>query len=247
MIRRSILAGLCALASLSTARAQEAPLREQLLARGAPVEFADRVAQIVAAAASQGLPTEPLATKALEGWAKRGRVPSDRVFVVLDELSQNLEAGRAAAADAGLDPVHPQVVAAAAEALGRGMMADDVRSLLLAAPTADAAATGLTVASSMAAQGLDRAAAVKVVQDAYRQGEAAPDVLEYPSAVAELRAQGVPMSDVARRILEGGGLPLPSGRGLGLTKSRPSQVPPGKGPPIEPPGQTKPKGKPPES
>lgn len=247
MRRSSILVGLCALLVVPPLRAQESSVRDQLLARGAPVAFADRVAEIVAAAESQGLPTGPLATKALEGWAKRGRVPPDRVFAVLDQLAHDLEAGRAAGAEAGLDPVPPQVVAAAAEALGRGMVPEDVRSLLLAAPTPDAAATGLTVASSMAAQGLERAAAVKAVRDAYSRGEAAPNVLEYPSAVAELRARGVPMADVARQILEGGGLPLPSGHGLGLTEGRPSNVPPGKGPPIEPPGQTKPKGKPPES
>ena len=73
-----------------------------------------------------------------------------------------------------------------------------------AAPMPEAAATGLTVASALAAQGLERAAAVKAVGDAFRGGRTPQEVLEYPSVVTGLRAQGEPMAGIARRILEGG-------------------------------------------
>ncbi len=240
-MRWSILfAGVVAVAVMfDPVQGQEVGVRDQLVARGAPPEFADRVAGIVAAAQADGLPTDPLAAKALEGWAKRGRVPQDRVLIVLELLSTNLRAGRDAASEAGLHPAPAAVVAAAGEALGRGMTREDVQAVIASTDAPDAAATGLTVASSMTAQGLDRAAAVRAVREAFGQGHGPTELLELPSAVAELIARGVPMSDVARQILEGGGLPLPSGRGLGLGRS--GNVPPGRGPPIEPPGQGKPK------
>lgn len=81
------------------------------------------------------------------------------------------------------------------------------------------------MAAALAAQGLERAAAVKVVRDAFRSGRSSEEVLEFPSAVTGLRARGEPMSEVARRILEGGGLPMPS-QGMGAQSGRPSGVPP---------------------
>jgi hypothetical protein len=190
----------------------------------------------------------PIEAKALEGWAKRGRVPQERVLVALEQLAAGLEAGRDATVRAGLDPPPGDVVAAAAEALGRGMSAEDVRSVIAAAQTPEAAAMGLTVAASLAAQGLDRAAALKAVRDALGPGHGPTDILELPSAVAGLLARGVPMSDVARQILQGGGLPLPSTPGAGVGKGRPTGIPPGRGPPTEPPGRGRPPqnpGKPP--
>lgn len=234
------------------ALAQQPEIREQLIARGAPSDFADRVADIVGAARADGLPTDPLATKAMEGWAKRALVPPARVLVVLEGLSANLRAGRVACVDAGLDPAPKTVVSAAAEALGRGLTSEDVGTVIRAASAPDNAATGLIVASSLAAQGLSRSAAVAAVREVYRKGGGATAVLELPSAVAALVASGVPMSDVARQIHEGRGLPLPSARGLGLRQGRPGTVPPARGPPMGPPGQEKPKnpgekGKPPGS
>jgi hypothetical protein len=220
-------------------------VRAQLLARGAPTAFADRVAQIVGAAAAEDLPIEPIVTKALEGWAKHARVPPDRVVTVLERLAVQLRTGRDVTVAAGVDPA-PAVVAAAAEALGRGVPAADVQAVMRAAPSAEGAATGLTVAASLTAQGLGTDAATKAVRDAYMAGRPASDILEFPSVVAGLVAGGVPMSDVARRILEEGGLPLPSEPGRGLGRGRPSGIPAGRGPPDEPPGKGKGKGPPTE-
>ncbi len=222
-----LLAGFAITVAAPAVALQQADVRAELITRGAPQGFADRVATIVAAAGEAGLPTAPLSSKALEGWAKRGRVPPERVLVVLGDLANRLEAGRDITVEAGLDPPPGSVVAAAAEALGRGMTAEDVAAILDAAPTRDVAATGLTVAASLAAQGLDRAAAVRAVREASGEGRPPEEVLEFPSAVANLLAQGVPMADVARRILEGGGLPLPSTPGVG--GGRPSTVPATKG------------------
>ncbi len=204
---------------------QQVQVREQLMARGAPAEFADQVAAIVASAESEALPTDPLVSKALEGWAKRDRVPAQRVVMVMNQLQAQLRVGREVALGAGFDPPPGAVVAAAAGALGRGMNRQDVLDIIQSAPAPEAAATGLTVAAALAAQGLERAAAVKVVRDALRGGRSSEEVLEFPSAVTGLRARGEPMSEVARRILEGGGLPMPS-QGMGAQTGRPSGVPP---------------------
>lgn len=233
---RHIVGPLTAVLSLSLVTAaplsgQEPGVRQQLLERGAPTEFADQVAAIVAAADEASLPTEPIVSKALEGWAKRGRVPPDRVITVLTQLTSRLAQGRDLTRGAGLDPPPGMVVAAAAEALGRGMGPDDVRDVLAASPTPEAASTGLTVASSLAAQGLGNAAAVRAIRDAYRSGRPPEEVLEYPSAVTDLLGRGERMADVARRILQGGGLPLPSGPGVGNQSGRPQSVPGARGSP----------------
>jgi hypothetical protein len=227
-----LIAALVAASTAHPMRAQQVSIREQLIARGAPAQFAEQVAAIVAASEAEALPTEPLVSKALEGWAKRGRVPLDRVIAVLNQTQAGLRVGREVVLGAGFDPPPGAVVAAAAGALGRGIGRDDVREIISVSPAPDAAATGLTVAAALAAQGLDRAAAVKAVRDAFRGGRTPDEVLEFPSAVTGLRAGGESMSDVARRILEGGGLPMLGQGGMGGQAGRPHGVPgsqPGQG------------------
>ena len=210
-----------------SARAQQPGVREQLLTRGAPAEFAAQVAAIVAVAEAENLPTEPLVSKAFEGWAKRASVSPDRVVAVLNQIQGQLRIGRELALAAGLNPPPGTVVSAAAFSLSRGVNRQEVLDIIGAAPQAEAAATGLTVASALAAQGLDRAAAVRVVCDAFRGGRAPEEVLELPSALTGLRARGEPMSDIARRILDGGGIPLlmRQGAGPGGPGGRPPGVP----------------------
>jgi len=216
-----------ALLAASGIQAQQHEVRTMLMARGAPEDFVDQVTTIVEQAEESQLPTEPLISKALEGWAKRGRVPADRVIAVMTQLQGRLRVGRELALGAGLEPPPGAVVAAAGEALGRGMNREDVLEIIEAAPGPEAAATGLTVASALTAQGLERAAAVRAVGDAYRGGRTPEEVLEFPSVVTGLRARGEQMAGIARRILEGGGLPMPTGQGggMGAQGGRPSGVP----------------------
>jgi hypothetical protein len=219
--------------------AQQHQVRTMLIARGAPSEFADQVSAIVEQADADQLPTEPLVTKALEGWAKRGRVPADRVIVVLTQIHGRLRVGREITMGAGMETPPGELVAAAAGALGRGIRREDVLEIIDVAPEPNAAATGLTVASALTAQGLERAAAVRAVRDAYRGGRPLEEVLEFPSVVTGLRAQGEPMSGIARRIMEGGGLPVPMGQGHGMGgQGGPPPGVPGAGP-GEAPGQPK--------
>lgn len=231
------LALVMAMGAPPAAFAQDQDVRAQLAARGAPPEFVERVATIVAEAAAEGLPAEPLVAKALEGWAKRGQVPPDRVVTVLERLTGQFREARGLVIAAGLDDAPGAVVAAAGSALGRGLTAEQIGELIEAAPTPEAAATGITVASSLGGQGLERAAAVRAVRDAQQQGRSPGELLELPSVLADLIARGVPMSDVAQMVLQGNGMPGAGNAGGGPAAGRPGVVPPGR--PDAPPGQTK--------
>lgn len=222
-------------ATAAKARAQQPDIRAQLIARGAPETFAGRVGDVVAAAGAEGLPTDPLAAKALEGWAKRGRVPTDRVISALEQLTGRYRTARSLVIDAGHASAPGGLVAAAGEALGRGLTPEQIRELVSAAPTAEAAATGITVASSLGGQGLETAAAVRAVRDAHREGRMPGELLEFPSVLADLIAQGVPMADVARMVLQGNGLPMAANSAGAGGGARPGVVPPGRGPVTPPP------------
>jgi hypothetical protein len=205
--------------------AQERDVRQELAQRGAPPAFVDAVMVQVAAAREAGLPPGPVADKALEGWAKH--VPADRVASALAQVRARLEEGRGALRAAGVGAPGDAAVVGAAEALGRGLTREDVGELAGAAPDPEAMGAGLTVAASLHAQGLDRRAAVRAVRDAYAHGDGPAQLYELPSAVADLTGRGVPVGDVARRIMEGGGLPLPPMAGQGQGAGRPGTVPPG--------------------
>jgi hypothetical protein len=215
---------LAALGMTRTAAAQAPDVRAELAARGAPPAFVDRAGATIDAARAQGLPPGPLVDKVLEGWAKH--VPTPRVFAVLEQVRARLVEGRAAAVRGGMPDPPAAVVVGAADALGRGMSPDDVRTLVASAASAPQAAAGLTVAASLCAQGLDRAAAMRAVQESYRGHATADELFELPSAVAEMTGRGISMPDIARRIMQGGGLPPVMG---GPGGGRPGSVPPGRG------------------
>jgi hypothetical protein len=207
--------------------AQDRDYRAELGGRGAPAAFVNAVAVQVEAAQAAGVPTGPVIDKAFEGWAKR--VPEQRVVTALEQVRMRLVSGRALSVAAGYAPPPEAMVAGAGEALARGLTQDDVRALIAGAPGPEAAAAGLTVAASMHAQGLERAAAVRAVQDAYGRDLDPARLFELPSVVADLTGHGMQMGDLARRIMQGGGLPLPPMAGTGQGAGRPGQVPPGPG------------------
>ncbi len=219
-----IALALAILPATLAAQDQLPDVERELVARGAPVAWAQNVAEIVAAARADGLPTGPLVSKALEGWAKRGRVPPDRVLTVLSQLAERFGEARDLTTSAGVEDPPGSLVAAAAEALGRGMTSADVRAVIAAAPTPEAAATGMTVAGLLAAQGLDIAAAIRAVEDDFQRGRTVAELLELPSGMAALLGRGIPASAIAQQILQGGGLPI------GGPGARPQGVPPTKGP-----------------
>ncbi|MSR06297.1 MAG: hypothetical protein EXR93_04390 [Gemmatimonadetes bacterium] len=201
IVRAWLVATLAAGALSAQEPAATSDVRGELLARGAPAELANQIQQIAAQAIREGLPVEPLANKALEGWAKHAA--SDRLVIAVGDLRHRLAAARDAALGAGLSNPASSVVSAAAQALARGMTPDDVRTLIRSAGRTDAAATGLMVASSLAAQGIERGAATHAVGQAFKDGHTPNEVLELPSVAASMMARGMTVAEVTTRMLAG--------------------------------------------
>jgi len=230
-IHRLLAASCCAaLAALPVhaARAQQGDLRAQLTSRGLSVELVDGVAAIAADAAARGLPTAPLADKALEGWAKR--VPSARIVSVVQQFAGRMVEARDAVRTAGAATPSGDMVTAAAEAMNRGMSAAQVGEVVRAAPAAPSAAPSLRVAAALSAQGMQMEQAVTVVARAMHDGRAVQQILDLPSTMRAWQAQGMAPPEIGRRMLAG----APSGPGMrGPGGPRPEGAPrgPGAGPP----------------
>lgn len=193
--------GLSAPGSLAGQVAVTEDVQPALAARGAAPELIARIQQEVTQASQQGLPTQALLDKALEGLAK-GAVP-DRIVAAVSSLRNALSLAQGVAVEAGLAEPPSDVVTQAAHALVRGMAPESVRDLIRASGRPEAAATGLMVASSLTAQGIDRSAAAQAVERAYRDGRSPTEVLELPSLAALMIARGMTVSDVTRRMLAG--------------------------------------------
>lgn len=211
--------------------AQQTRVRADLEARGLPAALAAEVGAIADSAAARSLPVEPLEDKAIEGWTKR--VPAPRIVAAVRQLTIQLDAAAAAVEEAGLSSPAGTVVSAAAEALARGISQENVHALVQAAPTPEAAAPGLTVAAALAAQGLSASAATDAVVQAFGRGGSVAQVLDLPSVANLLIGQGVPASEVARRLTAEGVL-APPGRPA-AAGGKPPAVPPGLSP--NPPGK----------
>jgi len=222
-----------ALIAVTSLGAQQADVRERLIARGLPADLAAAASEITLQAEGRGLPPGPLVDKAIEGWAKR--VPPPRIVAALRELAERLAAARVALAEAGARGAAARVVGAGAEAMARGITREQVVAIVTAAPADEAAAAGLSVAAALAAQGLDRDASVQLVIESFRRGHSAAHVLDLPAAARAMQGRGIPLPEVGEQLLEGLGPPPAPGRGAGT--GRPPVVPPGLG--NLPPGSSK--------
>jgi len=184
-------------------------VRARLEARGLPAELVQQIVMIAADASAQGLPTTPLADKAIEGYAKQ--VPSVRIVTAVRQFGSRMLDGRSAVVDAGVEAPSPDMVTAAAEALGRGFRAGDVGRVVRAAPRAELAAPGLTVAAALSAQGMATPRAVDVVTSALQGGRSASQMLDLPSVARAMQANGLSADEAGQQMLRGG--PPPDGRG----------------------------------
>lgn len=208
---------------VNAARAQQGAVRAQLTARGLPSELVDGVAAVAADAAGRGLPTAPLADKALEGWAKR--VPSARIVSVVRQFAGRMVEARDAVRTAGATAPSGEVVAAAAEAMNRGMSAAQVGDVVRAAPASPSAAPSLRVAAALSAQGMQLEQAVSVVARAMHDGRAVEQILDLPAVMRAMQARGMALPDIGRQLLDG----APGGPGMRGPGLRPEGGPGGAG------------------
>lgn len=92
-----------------------------------PSPVADSVTAALARAQAIGLPTEPLAERALEALAKNR--PAESLPGMLERLSADMIAGRAALETAGVPNPNADEIEAAAAALGHGVSGDEIAAM----------------------------------------------------------------------------------------------------------------------
>ncbi len=205
------------------ATAQQPDIQGTLEARGLPAQLVADVTAVADEAMAQGLPADPLVDKAIEGWAKQ--VPAPRILAVIRQFRLQLFDARQAIQRGRPDEPLGMVVAAGAEAMGRGITAAQVETIVRAAPRPESSAPGLRVAAALTAQGLTSDQAVDIVIDAMRRGQTDAQLLDLPSVARAMHARGLGPAQIGQQMM--GGNPQGVGRGLG---NRPPDVPPGLGP-----------------
>jgi hypothetical protein len=187
-------------------------VRARLESRGLPPDLVEQVTQIAADITAQGLPTEPLADKAIEGFAKQ--VPAARIVAALRQYGSRMADARSAVQLAGVAEPSGTLITAAADAMGRGLAAGEIGRVVRAAPHAELATPALTVAAALAAQGMPATVAADVVAHAIRGGSSATQILDLPSEVRAMESHGISPDDAGRQMLHGGSGPGGMG-GLG--------------------------------
>ena len=222
-----VAAALVAAPSLAFAQGVGGDIAGRLTARGLPADLVQQIQGVATQAAAQGVPSTPLADKAIEGWAKH--VPADRIVAAVRAFADRMTQAGAALHGAGVQVPSGTVIAAAADAMGGGLKAGQVGTIVRAAASADAAAPMLSVAASLAAQGISGKQAVTIVVDAMRRGRSMSQLLDLPSVARSMHDQGMSPSEIGDRLLphhgddEGGGVGDGDHRG---GKDRPPVVPP---------------------
>lgn len=211
--------------------AQDGSVEARLAARGLPADLVQEVQRIASDAAAQGVPAGPLADKAIEGWAKR--VPPARIVSALRLFAGQMAEAGAAVRAAGLEHPSANVIAAAAEAMGGGLQADQIQSVVRAAGASEAAAPGLSVATSLAAQGLGAKQAVTIVVDAMQHRRSMSQLLDLPSVARSMHDEGMSPGEIGDKLLPHHGDGGPGGEHHG-DKDRPPGVPPGPDHPAGP-------------
>lgn len=183
---------------------------------------------ILADAEAEGLPSDPLIAKALEGAAKG--VPADRVVAALSAYRERLGESRQligperAAAD----------VVAGADALRRGVPGQTMRAL--AGEHEGDLAVPLVVLGDLMDAGVPVDNAYEVVQNALQHRHGPEEMLAIPGAVRRMTREGQTPSQAAsavdRAIGRGkfGEVVGPHGRATASPPKGPP-VPPGSGPP----------------
>jgi hypothetical protein len=178
-------------------------VRAQLEARGLPPELVNEVVVVAADASAQGVPTEPITNKAIEGWAKR--VPPQRITAALRQFASRMVQAQVAVRASGLADPPGALVTSAAYAMGRGFTERHVGAVVEASPAPAAAGHGLSVATALHAQGMEFDQAVDVITGALRRGQPVAEILDMPSLARTMRAQGMTPGQVGEQLMHGGG------------------------------------------
>ena len=180
---------------------------------------ASRVQEAVNAAAADGLPTEPLVLKALEGASKGARAA--QIITVVGRLRTQLAEARTAL---GRGAEAEEIVAGSA-ALQAGVGAAALREMR-GARASGSLTTALSVLTDLLARGVPVETATNVVTSMLRSGATDAQLVAFQRGVERDIATGLPAAAAAGR----------GARGIPATVP----VTPGKGRPPAPPGSGRP-------
>jgi hypothetical protein len=160
------------------------------------------VDSVVRLAAADGVPTDGLVEKALEGGAKQAS--SEQIVAAVAQVATQLRQARTLLLRSGATaPVQPAEVVAVAAALVRGLPAPLVQRLVAVLP-GEPTGPALDAVAEMVGHGFAQDSAVDLVVDAVRQGLRGLRLLDVATAsVHELqrgRSHTLALADVRRRL-----------------------------------------------
>jgi hypothetical protein len=178
----ALVAGVVSVGSPAAVQGQEASSRR--LEDVMPPEYAARVREIAREAGEAGVPPGLIARKAFEGVAKG--YPPERVVSALGAYSGRL---REAKGLLGAEP-RPASLAAAAEALRRGVPPDAIRSMAGRENGRRDLAVPLIVLSDLTEAGVPTENALEMVNSAMDRGARGDQMLGFSSAVRRQMRQG---------------------------------------------------------
>jgi hypothetical protein len=223
---RSITTLILILTFPSVVLAQDA--RMERIRQVYPVGAVVEIEGILAEAEAQGVPTDPLIAKALEGAAKG--VPADRVVAALSAYRERLGESRSLI---GSGRGAAEVVAGA-DALRRGVPGQTMRSL--AGEHEGDLAVPLVVLGDLMDAGVPVDNAYMVVQNALQHRHGPEEMLAIPGAVRRMTREGQTPSQAANAVGNAIGrgkfneVVGPHGRAMATPPQGPP-VPPGSSPP----------------
>ena len=216
---------------LSMQQGADSAIAQRLTGR-VPPQIASLVGELGTAAATRGLPVDPLIQKAIEGSAKG--VPSERVAAALRLVATHLDSAAAALRDGGL-PADTLAIAAGEFAITAGLSRNDITALARTGANAAALTVGLRVAGTLAALGVPPAEDIGLVSVELRAGEPASTLLLLPAEVQAEMAKGATAAQAAAGLARAAAAQArrgpPPGRGQGQP---PPPHPPHPPPPPHP-------------
>lgn len=193
-----------------------------------PAEYAARVREIARESREAGVPPGLIARKAFEGFAKG--YPPERVVSALDAY-----AGRLREARGLLGPDRrPASLAAAAEALRRGVPRDAIRSMGDRGRGARDLAVPLIVLSDLTEAGVPTENALEMVNSAMDRGTRGDQMLGLSAAVRRRMQQGADWSTAVEEVRRRAGAQSRQRDRRSQPSRRPDDatpVPPGSDPP----------------
>lgn len=203
-------------------------VRARLAGRVPPIVLRE-VDSIVSLARADGLPTEPLIQKALEGGAKHAS--PDRIVAAVGAAANQLRVARALLELAVVShPPEPAEVTAVAAALARGVPTDQAERLSAALP-GEPTGPALHAVADLVGHGFDQDASVDLIVDAAHAGLRGLRLLDVAAAAVQAVQRGGTHAAALTQVRDDlPDIPPPPRPGPGAVSKARRPLPPGERP-----------------